>query len=74
MDRRAFAIACASAFAGVSLLIASGPARPAESGGFTVRVVVEKGSDLFSMPQRERTKRFIATLTQAPAEQAGSGI
>ena len=37
-------------------------------------VVVEKGSDLFSMPQRERTKRFIATLTQAPAEQAGSGI
>jgi cystine transport system ATP-binding protein len=37
-------------------------------------VVVEKGSDLFSMPQRERTKRFIATLTNRPAEQAGSGI
>jgi len=37
-------------------------------------VVVEKGSDLFSRPERERTKRFIATLTQAPAEQAGSGI
>jgi cystine transport system ATP-binding protein len=37
-------------------------------------VVVEQGSDLFSMPQRERTKRFIATLTNAPAEQAGSGI
>jgi L-cystine transport system ATP-binding protein len=39
-------------------------------------VVVEKGRarDLFSKPERERTKRFIATLTQAPAEQAGSGI
>ncbi len=37
-------------------------------------VVVEKGSDLFSRPERERTKRFIATLTQASAEQAGSGI
>jgi cystine transport system ATP-binding protein len=37
-------------------------------------VVVEKGRDLFSRPERERTKRFIATLTQAPTEQAGSGI
>jgi cystine transport system ATP-binding protein len=37
-------------------------------------VVVEKGSDLFSRPERERTKRFIATLTNRPAEQAGSGI
>ena len=39
-------------------------------------VVVEKGParDLFSRPERERTKRFIATLTQTPAEQAGSGI
>ena len=37
-------------------------------------VVVEKGRDLFSKPERERTKRFIATLTQAPTEQAGSGI
>jgi cystine transport system ATP-binding protein len=37
-------------------------------------VVVEKGRDLFSRPERERTKRFIATLTQAPIEQAGSGI
>ena len=39
-------------------------------------VVVEKGRarDIFSKPERERTKRFIATLTQAPAEQAGSGI
>jgi L-cystine transport system ATP-binding protein len=37
-------------------------------------VVVEKGRELFSGPQRERTKRFIATLTQAPTEQAGSGI
>jgi cystine transport system ATP-binding protein len=36
--------------------------------------VVEKGRELFSRPQRERTKRFIATLTQAPSEQAGSGI
>ncbi len=33
-------------------------------------VVVEKGRDLFSRPERERTKRFIATLTQAPIEQA----
>ncbi|HEY6631665.1 MAG TPA: amino acid ABC transporter ATP-binding protein [Rhizobiaceae bacterium] len=37
-------------------------------------VVVEKGPELFSRPQRERTKRFIATLTHTPAEQAGSGI
>jgi L-cystine transport system ATP-binding protein len=39
-------------------------------------VVVEKGRarDVFSKPERERTKRFIATLTQAPTEQAGSGI
>ena len=39
-------------------------------------VVVEKGParDIFSKPQRERTKRFIATLTQVAAEQAGSGI
>ncbi len=39
-------------------------------------VVVEKGRarELFSRPERERTKRFIATLTQASAEQAGSGI
>jgi cystine transport system ATP-binding protein len=38
--------------------------------------VVEKGpaKALFSRPERERTKRFIATLTNAPAEQAGSGI
>ena len=39
-------------------------------------LVVEKGParELFSKPERERTKRFIATLTQQPAEQAGSGI
>ena len=39
-------------------------------------VVVEKGpaSELFSKPERERTKRFIATLTQQLAEQQGSGI
>ncbi len=37
-------------------------------------VVVEKGPDLFSRPVRERTKRFVATLTQTPTEQAGSGI
>src|SRR5690606_9507535 len=37
-------------------------------------VVVEKGRDLFSRPERERTKRFIATLSHRPAEQAGSGI
>jgi cystine transport system ATP-binding protein len=39
-------------------------------------VVVEKGRarDVFSRPERERTKRFIATLTQVSAEQAGSGI
>ena len=42
MDRRAFTIACASAFAG-ALLIASDPARPAENDGFTVRVVDENG-------------------------------
>ena len=58
MDRRAFAIACASAFAGVSLLIASGPARPAESGGFTVRVVDEKGKPLAGV---------VVTLTPAGA-------
>ena len=39
-------------------------------------VVVEKGParDIFSRPERARTKRFIATLTQKPAEQEGSGI
>jgi cystine transport system ATP-binding protein len=39
-------------------------------------VVVEKGRarDLFSRPERERTKRFIATLSHKPVEQAGSGI
>jgi L-cystine transport system ATP-binding protein len=39
-------------------------------------VVVEKGParDLFSSPERQRTKRFIATLTQKPVEQEGSGI
>ena len=39
-------------------------------------VVVEKGRarELFSRPERERTKRFIATLTQASSEHAGSGI
>jgi len=39
-------------------------------------VVVEKGRarDVFSKPERERTKRFIATLTQAHVEAAGSGI
>jgi cystine transport system ATP-binding protein len=39
-------------------------------------VVVEKGRarDIFSRPERERTKRFIATLTHVPTEQAGSGI
>jgi len=38
--------------------------------------VVEKGParDIFSKPDRERTKRFIATLSHKPAEQAGSGI
>jgi cystine transport system ATP-binding protein len=39
-------------------------------------VVVEKGRarHVFSKPERERTKRFIATLTQAHVEAAGSGI
>jgi L-cystine transport system ATP-binding protein len=39
-------------------------------------LVVEKGParDIFSRPERERTKRFIATLGNNPAEQAGSGI
>ena len=39
-------------------------------------VVVEKGRarDIFSRPERERTKRFIATLTHVHTEQAGSGI
>ena len=39
-------------------------------------VVVEKGlaRDIFTNPERQRTKRFIATLTQKPAEQEGSGI
>ena len=38
--------------------------------------VIEKGParDIFSKPERERTKRFIATLSHKPAEQAGSGI
>ena len=39
-------------------------------------VVVEKGlaRDIFTNPERQRTKRFIATLTQKPTEQEGSGI
>jgi cystine transport system ATP-binding protein len=39
-------------------------------------IVVEKGRarDLFSRPERERTRRFIATLTQKPAEEHGGGI
>jgi len=39
-------------------------------------VVVEKGParKLFSAPERERTKRFVATLVQSRGEQAGSGI
>lgn len=39
-------------------------------------VVVEKGParKLFSAPERERTKRFVATLIQSRGEQAGSGI
>ncbi len=39
-------------------------------------VVVEKGpaADVFGNPQRERTRRFIATLTQQTAEHKGSGI
>ncbi|MEO9338993.1 amino acid ABC transporter ATP-binding protein [Mesorhizobium sp. SB112] len=38
--------------------------------------VVEKGNaqELFSTPKNPRTIRFIATITQKPAEQAGSGI
>ena len=39
-------------------------------------IVVEKGPSraLFGDPQRERTRRFIATLIHKPAEQEGSGI
>lgn len=39
-------------------------------------VAVETGParELFGNPQRDRTKRFIASLTQKPAEDAGSGI
>ena len=39
-------------------------------------VVVEKGAarTIFSRPERERTRRFVATLTQQPIEQQGSGI
>ena len=39
-------------------------------------VVVERGGarEIFSNPVRERTKRFIASLTQKPAEHEGSGI
>jgi cystine transport system ATP-binding protein len=39
-------------------------------------VVVETGpaKQVFSNPQRERTRRFIATLTQKAGEEAGAGI
>jgi cystine transport system ATP-binding protein len=39
-------------------------------------VVVETGpaNEVFSNPQRERTRRFIATLTQKAGEEAGAGI
>ncbi|WP_157014405.1 amino acid ABC transporter ATP-binding protein [Mesorhizobium xinjiangense] len=38
--------------------------------------IVERGParTLFSKPQRERTKRFIVSLTQQPVESGGSGI
>jgi cystine transport system ATP-binding protein len=39
-------------------------------------VVVEQGParHIFTSPQRQRTQRFIATLTHKPSEQEGSGI
>jgi cystine transport system ATP-binding protein len=39
-------------------------------------VVVEQGKarDIFTSPQRQRTQRFVATLTQQRVEQQGSGI
>ena len=39
-------------------------------------IVVEKGpaSEMFSKPARERTRRFIASITHRPAEAEGSGI
>jgi L-cystine transport system ATP-binding protein len=39
-------------------------------------VVVEQGlaGEIFSRPRHERTQRFIASLTQKPAEASGSGI
>ena len=39
-------------------------------------IVVEKGTarTIFSMPEHERTRRFIASLTQEPVEDEGSGI